>query len=784
MPLKKTKLALICGGPSAERGISLNSARSLYDNLDKDKYEISIVYFNPKLEPFALDKSQLYSNTPLDFDYKLKNSRLKLNKNQLKQALSKVDVVFPAVHGLYGEDGQLQQLLESFKVNYVGSGPEACRNTSDKALCQQILQRCGFNTIPNWIYRKGDPVPDLPHGEYVIKPLHGGSSIGVHYFSSTEELKEKIKHVFVHEPETIIEPLCIGQEFTIIVLENASHEPVGLFPTEIEFSQDRFFDYRKKYLASTDTRYHTPARYDNETISLIRSEAERAFKCLGLRDFARIDGWILPDGKIWFSDVNAISGMEQNSFLFQQASILGLSHGQLLDYIINKKIYPEAPHSRSRELIPVIFGGNTAERQISVMSGTNIWIKLRSSQKYKPVPLILTRNWKIYQIPQFLCLHHTVEEIEEKITQLLKQGYLENLKNDLKNLYRKLDINPSDCQEKLFKPLKLTLSQIARKYKFLFLGLHGGHGEDGTIQQKLDHLKLPYNGPGPASSKICMDKYLTGKLIEQAKIPGVTTAKKLLLKISPDSQSLWQKIQDSGLKSPLILKPRGDGCSAGVIRINNFDHFQKTLEYFNSDHTFIPEKAVHNFHGKIELPHKKIKEIMVEEYIVTDKVNLDNLIIEWKPVTDIIEVTVGMIGPKNNLKIFNPSQTIASLEILSLEEKFMGGTGINLTPPPSRYVDSDAVAKAKRNIKKVANLLDIEGYSRIDTFLNRKTGDLIIIEANTLPGLTPSTVIYHQALSEKKSMDPLKFIEKIIEVGKNRFHRKISKRINKKSKKK
>jgi D-alanine--D-alanine ligase len=769
--LKKQKVAIICGGPSAERGISMNSARSIFDNLDKEKYEISIIYYNPKIEPYLISPLQIYSNTPLDFDFKLKGSKLKLSREKLKIFLSKIDIAIPAIHGLFGEDGQLQKILEEQKVKYTGSGPEACHNTSDKYICQKILKDNGFYTVPNWVLRRGEPQPSLPRGEYVIKPLHGGSSIGVHYFSSAEDLKNKLIHVFAHEDESIIEPLCIGKEFTIIVLDNREGEPVALLPTEIEFGQDRFFDYRKKYLASTDTRYHTPARYSKETTDLIRKEAARAFKCLGMKDFGRIDGWIMPDGKIWFSDINAISGMEQNSFLFQQAALLGLSHGQLIDYIINKKISGKpASKDKKRENIPVIFGGKTAERQISVVSGTNVWIKLRTSKKYLPVPLVLTRNNEIYEIPQFICLHHTVEEIEEKIEHLKKSGNFEKILHLSEPILKSLKINKNDLREKLFIPQKTNLHEIAKKYKFLFLGLHGGAGEDGTIQKQLDIMKLPYNGPGPLSSKLCMDKFETGKAIEKANIRGVTVAIKVLLNLDGNIDNLWEKIHKCGIKIPLIIKPRGDGCSAGVIKIVTYDQFRKAIEYFKSDHKFIPENSIHENHGKIELPHNKINEILIEEYIKTDKVNLENLKIDWKKINNIIEVTIGVIGPKNDLNIFYPSQTIASQEILSLEEKFMGGTGINLTPPPPPHVKPEAIKRAQQNLKKVAEILDIEGYSRIDAFMNTKTGDLIIIEANTLPGLTPSTVIYHQALAENPPMEPLKLIEKIIEIGKDRFN--------------
>ncbi|MFH2105207.1 MAG: ATP-grasp domain-containing protein, partial [Parcubacteria group bacterium] len=334
--MAKKKIAIICGGITDERGISLNSARSLYDSFDRSKYELSLFYFNPQLEAYEITPAQVYSNTPLDFDYILKHKGQSLNEAELSEKLRATDLAFPAIHGLFGEDGQLQTLLEKYKVKYVGSGPEACQQTSDKHQCQQILKKHGFYTKENWVVKKGEIIPDLPIGKYVAKPLHGGSSIGVEYIEKPVDTIKAVEKVWQVEDEAIIEPWCEGREFTIIVLENDRQAPVALLPTEIEFSRvnitfDRFFSYRKKYLPTTEIRYHTPARFKSAEITKIREESARAFQVLGMKGFARIDGWLLEDGTIWLSDINAINGMEQNSFLFQQAAVLGMSHTQLLD---------------------------------------------------------------------------------------------------------------------------------------------------------------------------------------------------------------------------------------------------------------------------------------------------------------------------------------------------------------------------------------------------------------------------------------------------------------------
>jgi D-alanine-D-alanine ligase-like ATP-grasp enzyme len=111
---------------------------------------------------------------------------------------------------------------------------------------------------------------------------------------------------------------------------------------------------------------------------------------------------------------------------------------------------------------------------------------------------------------------------------------------------------------------------------------------------------------------------------------------------------------------------------------------------------------------------------------------------------------------------FNPSITIAEGEVLSLEEKFQGGTGVNLTPPPKEIVRSQAVIRARKLAEKLVKEIGIKGYARIDAFMNVRTGALLVIEVNTLPALTPSTVFYQQALAENPQIFPRELLEKII----------------------
>src|ERR1700761_53090 len=142
-------IAVICGGPSAERGISLNSARSVMDHLRPLGWEIAPFYVDMQKNFYRLSPSQLYSNTPSDFDFKLAQAARPLSEVEFIKECHEADLVFPAIHGAFGEDGELQELLEKNKIPFVGSPSKACRLMFDKAKANRHMAHHGFATLPN-----------------------------------------------------------------------------------------------------------------------------------------------------------------------------------------------------------------------------------------------------------------------------------------------------------------------------------------------------------------------------------------------------------------------------------------------------------------------------------------------------------------------------------------------------------------------------------------------------------------------------------------------------------
>lgn len=781
-------IGIICGGPSIERGISLNSARSVADHLEDKNIEIKVFYVDKSLNYYKISRNQLYSNTPLDFDFKLNNDQL-LSTTDLIVELKNVTIVFPIIHGDYGEDGTIQEFLEKNNIPFVGSGSESCKKSFNKINCTKILNKNGFFNFPsislyedkkenNIIIERFFDLNKLKKA--VVKPANGGSSIGVSCVYNYQEAIEQTKILFKNNMSPIvIEPFCVGKEFTIVVLQNLKNgKPVALMPSEIEMKYENYqiFDYRRKYLPTTQTRYFTPARFDLEQINKIRKYAEEIFKIMNFNDVVRIDGWLLNDGRIWFSDVNIASGMEQNSFVFHQSSRIGMTHRDFLRYILKSvckrysiKLPKLSEHDNiNKKNVNVLFGGSNAERQVSLMSGTNVWLKLLKSTKYNPTPYLMDKNENVWYLPYCYTLSHTVEEIYENCIEA--ENMKPKIQKIISTICNELDIDNYnlDIPKKYSFDEFIKLSQKNNSY--VFIALHGGKGEDGTIQKKLTNAKLSFNGSDEYGSKIGMDKYETGKIINNLDDSILITAPKIKFKLNDflnfsikDYENFWDETSKKLECNNFIIKPAMDGSSAGAARVYDANDFKNYITILMDKMPYIPANTLKNQNSIIEMPSNTEQDFLLEAFIETDNIIIENNNLIYNQKNGWLELTVGVLENNGIYTSLNPSITVAENKILTIEEKFQGGTGVNITPPPENIISKQFVKVIKENIEKAAKAIGIKNYARLDIFVNNKTNKIILIEANTLPALTPSTVIFHQAL--ENNMNPQQFLEKIIEIS-------------------
>ncbi len=781
------KVALLCGGPSLERGISLNSARSVLDHLGGEGIEIVPIYFDHKRQPFHISRAQLYCNTPSDFDFKLAETGKPLSEKALVKLLKSTDIVFPAMHGTFGEDGAIQAFLEKNNIPHIGSPESACKKVFDKFKANELIKKHGFFTLPSMVLKiYGKDHKKLVTAFFkqhkitraIVKPATGGSSIGVFSVDNIQDALDRAEHIFSKRMDTrvVIEPFATGIEFTVILLENRFGQGVAVMPTEIEadYAEHQIFDFRKKYLPSRQVAYHCPPRFSNDVIEKIQIQAEQLWEILGMHDFGRFDGWVMPDGNIWFSDFNPVSGMEQNSFLFQQSARIGFSHRDLLVYVLRSACrrygIPYEKHikieNKNRKPVAVLFGGATAERQVSLMSGTNVWLKLRMSYDYEPTPYVLGFNKEVWKLPYALILNHTVEEIIENAKRASEDmeriGYL------TEKVVYKLSLEKGDANEVFFLPEHIPLGEFVKKHPFVFIALHGGIGEDGTLQAMLTKHKIKYNGSDASTSVLCMDKWKTSECLSNLHIPGVSVARHYLLKLSSITgktvyADLWKEILHEVGSESVIVKPRADGCSAGIVRLMHATDLERYIQYAKAGTPTIPKDTFTNQFESVEMPPRGLQELILEEFITTDTVRVKGNKLKHTIKSGWVEVTVGVLEDRQKkLRALNPSITIAEGSVLSVEEKFQGGTGVNITPPPASLIAKKKLGWTLECIGNVAGAANIKGYARIDAFLELKTGNVKIIEINTLPGLTPSTVLYHQGLAETPQLYPIDLLETII----------------------
>ncbi len=788
--MQKFSIALLCGGPSLERGISLNSARSVLDHLGGDDIEIRPVYFDAHRRAYAISPAQLYSNTPADFDFKLQHAAKPLSTTALVRFLKRATLVFPAVHGVFGEDGELARFLEKHHIPFVGSSASAAKRAFDKFTANEYIRAHGFCALPSVVVK----IYDSNHRSVVekffkknqikraiVKPASGGSSIGVFSVATPQEALAKIAYLFSKRLDTrvVIEPFAEGVEFTTIIMQNRFGLPVALPPTEIEtdYTKHQIFDFRRKYLPTRQVVWHCPPRFSDHTIETIQAQAEQLFALFGLRDYARFDGWVFPDGKIWFCDFNLISGMEQNSFLFQQAARVGMTHREVLSFIVKNACarygltFPQtnidATLVLKRKEIRVLCGGITSERQVSLMSGTNVWLKLRGSKMYSPELYVRDGENSVWRVPYQLALNHTVEEVLENCRSYpTAKKRLDSFESRARlHLGMREEKNSAD----FFTPEKMSLVSFLKNTPFLFNALHGGSGENGDLQALCVKFGVRFNGSSVEPSRLCMDKVATSSRITELSIDGISAIRGQVIETHKMTNASLQEFRDYwslaqkklGTRS-CIIKPAADGCSTGVVRLYTFQDLKKYFDLLRQQVVFIPKNTFRNQGEIVALPQSMPARFRLERFIETDVVRIKNKKLKHLSVSGWVELTIGVCGVRGQMKAFNPSLTVTEGEVLSVEEKFQGGTGINLTPPPSKIMKADVVERVKRLIEQVVNEVGIEGYARVDAFAHVRSGEVLVIEINTLPALTPSTVLFQQALAEAPALFPRPMLERFV----------------------
>ncbi|GAB2712660.1 hypothetical protein GCM10011495_06970 [Hymenobacter frigidus] len=669
------------------------------------------------------------------------------------------------------------------------------RSLFRKTLTRTDWQRLGEQDRLAWVQhltdiREGIGLPVVLDDE--TDPIYHPETL---LFTLNERLEtaEEVRLTNIDgEMQVLVESFVAGREFSCIVVEDPNGVPLALPPTEIVKGEE-MFDYRSKYLPGL-ARKVTPIDLPEDKIQEIREACEEMFRTFGFQVYARLDGFVGHDGKLFLNDPNTTSGMLPASFFFHQAAEIGLNPSQFLTFLIRTSLaarrraglrpvklgqllakLDEAVAGRHHETterirVAVIMGGYSSERHISVESGRNIFEKLSSSAKYAPVPVFLTgsaQEHRLYVLPVNVMLKDNADDIREKIEHAeageAPHPILARIRREAGT------ITSTYAGQALAQPRRISFEELAQLADEVFIALHGRPGEDGALQQELEKFNLPYNGSGVASSSVTINKFETNKRLRDAGLRVAEHRMAAKVEWQADAESFYRGLETQ-FPYPFIAKPADDGCSSAVKKIKTraeLEAFSQLI--FRTEEDLLPAPAeTLNLGFKEEFPRK-------DAFLVETLISRDG-------AAHFLEVTGGLLTSYDEdgllvIEVFEASEALATGEVLSLEEKFLAGEGQNITP--ARY-DVDAAERqrisneVKAVLRRVAEVLDIQGYARIDAFVRvRQEGEVevLIIEVNSLPGMTPATCIFHQ--TALAGYTPYAFIDRILEFGKARAARAV-----------
>ncbi|WP_031468829.1 D-alanine--D-alanine ligase family protein [Sciscionella sediminilitoris] len=345
---KKIRVAVVFGGRNSEHAISCISASSVLANLDRDRFDIvgvgitqdgSWVLGTTDPRELELRDKQLPSVTD-GTDLALAGGDLvSIDKPSAGEVLSAVDVLFPVLHGAYGEDGTIQGMFEMAGVPYAGAGVLASAAAMDKEFGKKLLAADGMSVGRFTVLRRGEDEPDLDGFGYplFVKPARAGSSTGITKVGSAAELPAAIATAREIDPKVIIEEGVVGaREVECGVLEFPDGSVRASLPSEIRMRGDDWYDFESKYL-ETDERCEIdiPAKLDDAVTAAIQEQAIRAFRALDCQGLARVDFFITESGEPIVNELNTMPGFTATSAYPKMWEVTGIDYPTLLSTLID-----------------------------------------------------------------------------------------------------------------------------------------------------------------------------------------------------------------------------------------------------------------------------------------------------------------------------------------------------------------------------------------------------------------------------------------------------------------
>ncbi|MES2930957.1 MAG: D-alanine--D-alanine ligase [Patescibacteria group bacterium] len=341
-PKKKLKVAILFGGKSVEHEVSLRSARNIAEAMDKDKYDIVFIGIDKKGNWLRLKKNPSLEGKSLVLADSASTAFVPLDTRKIQAGESsldgEVDVVFPVLHGTFGEDGTVQGLLKLKGIPFVGCSVLGSAVAFDKDVTKRLLTEAGIPNSRYMTFKKGDVV-SFSHAKkklglpLFIKPANSGSSVGVSKAATKAEFDRAVEQAFLFDRKILIEEFIDGREVECAVLGN--DDPVASVVGEvITNTAHGFYSYEAKYLDENGAAIEIPAKLSKTVQTKIQKLAVKTFQTLCCEGLSRVDCFVTKKGKIYVNEVNTLPGFTNISMYPSLWKASGLSYSKLIDRLI------------------------------------------------------------------------------------------------------------------------------------------------------------------------------------------------------------------------------------------------------------------------------------------------------------------------------------------------------------------------------------------------------------------------------------------------------------------
>jgi D-alanine-D-alanine ligase len=333
--MKKLRVGIIFGGKSAEHEVSLQSAKNVIEALDKNKYEPVLIGIDKKGGWHLQDSANflLNASNPKLIALKDTSQDLSITPGRDNQ---KIDVVFPVLHGTFGEDGTMQGLLKLLDLPFVGPSVLGSAVGMDKDMAKRLLRDAGIPIADFLTFRKGelidfDQVAHKLGMPVFVKPANLGSSVGISKAKTEEGFEKAVALAFEYDNKILIEEAIVGREIECAVLGN--DRPKASIPGEVIPCYE-FYSYEAKYIDENGAALEIPARLTDGEIKLIQELAIKTFRALSLEGMSRVDFFLKKDGTALVNEVNTIPGFTKISMYPKLWEASGISYPDLIDKLI------------------------------------------------------------------------------------------------------------------------------------------------------------------------------------------------------------------------------------------------------------------------------------------------------------------------------------------------------------------------------------------------------------------------------------------------------------------